>query len=872
MKLQLSRSVVHSAFAIASIALLVSCGGSTTSPSPTDAGNSGNVDSGTNTEVANTPTNLALQDFDALPTVAVQAPKPSDYQAQAVLTSKQVPTQPSREKNPVDGFIIKYKNENTAVVNSNSTTSNNKTTITQATSSASQILSTGLSVGITAVANKNKISLAFINQAHDNAKVFNTSNTLLIPEAKKIADEMKASDPNIEYVALNTRMYPSMVPTDPGYGYLWPLKNSSNFGIKAETAWDTSNGHGVIVAVLDTGYRPHVDLSGRILATGYDFISNKYIANDGNGRDSNPIDNGDGYSYNFCGDGTSSYNSWHGSHVTGTIAANTNNEIGISGIAYGAKILPVRVLGRCGGSTADIADAIVWASGGAINGVPTNRTPAKVINLSLGGGVDDYGICNAAFKSAIAKARANGAVVVVAAGNSNANANWASPANCADAITVGASTTDGKRSSFSNYGNVVDISAPGSDILSTINGVSSINTEAVYTLYDNYYQYYSGTSMATPHVSAVLALMFANNLKLSNTQAEKLLKQSFINFASNGCSVQDGCGTGIIDAAAAVSAVQSSVYKPNKDFNADGKSDLLLKKVTSLGHEYYADIITGTKHVQSKVYTTDLTKNIAAIGDFNFDKKADLVEIDSNGQITNLVLLNGVVSGTTVVPSPIVLHVTGTQPSGSKVQAAADFNADGMDDLLLHNSTTGEFYIALLPSNINSSSTTSIELTYNLVNTLNNGFVFKGVADFNSDGKSDIVWFDRTLGSDTIQISYMNGNTESSSSSFYTPSYVLEGTGHFFTKDSANLVLRDSFGQLFVASIQDGSAELTLVSSLSSSYKIADIADYNGNGLDDIWWRHTSTAVNGIYSFINNIVSKISMANLLASMGLATNS
>lgn len=870
MKHQFLRSLVHSAVAMASIAFLVSCGGSASNPSPTVVTNNSGTAGTTNSGSTSAPNNLSLQDFDSLPTVAVQAPTAADYLAKPVLPTKEAKPAPTREKNPVDGFIIKYKNQTSTVV---SAAGVSKTTTNTTTATASKILATGLSVGITAVANKNKISLSFVNEAHDSAKVFSTSKTMYIPEAKTIANEMKAADPNIEYVALNTRMYPALVPTDPEYTAsttnLWALKNSSSFGIKAETAWNTSNGSGVVVAVLDTGYRPHVDLTERILSTGYDFISNKYIAYDGNGRDSNPLDNGDGYPWAYCGDSSSDTNSWHGTHVIGTIAANTNNNIGISGIAYGAKILPVRVLGRCGGSTADIADAIVWASGGAVKGVPANKTPAKVINLSLGGGVDDYGLCNAAYKSAIAKAKANGAVVVVAAGNGNENANWASPANCADAITVGASTIDGTRSSFSNYGNIVDISAPGSNIRSTINGVSAISTEATYSLNDNYYTNWNGTSMATPHVSAVLALMFANNLKLSNTQAEKLLKQSVINFASSGCTAQDGCGTGIVDAAAAVNAVQSGTYKPNKDFNADGKSDILLKKVTLLGNEYYADLVNGTKHITSKIYTTDLTKNIVSIGDFNTDKKADLVETDASGVITNLVLISGLPSTTTIVPAPVAVPVTGAQPSGTLVKAAADFNADGVDDLLLHNASSGEFYIALMPSTI-SSGTSSIALSYSLVNTLSSNFVFKGVADFNADGKQDIVWFDPTT--ETVQISYMNGSSETSNSSFYTPSFVLEGSGRFFVKDSANLVLRDSFGQLHIASIQDGSAELTLVATLASSYQIADIADYNGNGLDDIWWRHTSTAVNGIYSFINNVISKISMASLLASFGLATSS
>ena len=154
-------------------------------------------------------------------------------------------------------------------------------------------------------------------------------------------------------------------------------------GINAETAWTLQpSAPSVTVAVVDTGILPHPDLVGRVLP-GYDFISDPGRARDGNARDPNPRDEGD-WSDGECGCQT--YDSFfHGLFVAGLIAANTNNGIGIAGVADGVNILPVRVLGVCGGTFEDVLDGMLWASGVAIEGVPANTTPAKIINMSLGG-------------------------------------------------------------------------------------------------------------------------------------------------------------------------------------------------------------------------------------------------------------------------------------------------------------------------------------------------------------------------------------------------------------------------------------------------------------------------------------------------------
>ena len=168
--------------------------------------------------------------------------------------------------------------------------------------------------------------------------------------------------------------------------------------------------------------------------------------------------------------GADQSSSWHGTHVAGTVAAVTNNSAGVAGVAFGAKVLPVRVLGKCGGYTSDIAAGIIWASGGSVPGVPANATPARVINLSLGGS----GRATRRRSDAINSARSRGTVVVVAAGNSSDTSANFSPASCAGVITVAATDRSGARAYYSNFGAAVAVAAPGGDMrASAANGILS---------------------------------------------------------------------------------------------------------------------------------------------------------------------------------------------------------------------------------------------------------------------------------------------------------------------------------------------------------------------------------------------------------------
>jgi len=380
------------------------------------------------------------------------------------------------------------------------------------------------------------------------ANVLRLDHHMTNADAAALARDIAAADPDVEYAEPDRILRPLFTPNDTYYASQWHYYESTA-GLNLPAAWDLSTGTGIVVAVIDTGYRPHADLAANIVP-GYDFITDTAVSNDGNGRDADASDPGDAIVAGECGSGYPTQDqssSWHGTHVAGTIAAVTNNGTGVAGVAFGAKVQPVRVLGKCGGYTSDIADAIIWASGGTVSGVPANATPARVLNLSLGGS----GACDTTTQNAINSARSRNAVVVVAAGNSNANAANYSPASCTGIVTVAAVNRSGGRAYYSNYGSVVEVAAPGGDMTSAAaNGILSTLNAGTTTPGADVYAYYQGTSMATPHVAGVVALMLAKNASLTPDQVITMLQSTARAFPAT-CSQ---CGAGIVDAAAAVKA------------------------------------------------------------------------------------------------------------------------------------------------------------------------------------------------------------------------------------------------------------------------------------------------------------------------------
>jgi serine protease len=354
------------------------------------------------------------------------------------------------------------------------------------------------------------------------------------------------ADPAVERIVEDILLQAMFVPNDPQYNQQWHYFDTVG-GLNLPSAWDLSTGAGVRIAVLDTGVRPHADLAANLLG-GFDFISDVFIANDGTGRDTDATDPGNFSAAGACFPGSvPTDSSWHGTHVSGTLGAVTNNGSGIAGVAFGAKIVPVRVLGRCGGSLSDVIDAIVWASGGAVPNVAANLHPARVINLSIGAEI----ACPAVVQSAIDSARSRGTVVVVAAGNANSNASGFAPANCAGVVAVGATNRSGGKAHYSNFGAELDVSAPGGDVsASAAAGVlSTVNTGTTVPASDAL-AFYEGTSMATPHVAGTAALLLARNRSLTPDDVERVLKTTARPFPG-ACS---GCGTGIVNASAAVRA------------------------------------------------------------------------------------------------------------------------------------------------------------------------------------------------------------------------------------------------------------------------------------------------------------------------------
>jgi hypothetical protein len=359
-------------------------------------------------------------------------------------------------------------------------------------------------------------------------------------------------------------------PNDPLATDQWSLiASTTDFGIGADRAWDVTTGSpSIVVAIVDSGILPHPDISPR-LTRGRDFVSETWMSNDGDGWDDDPTDAG-----NAC-DGKPS--TWHGIHVAGVSGAATNNGLGVAGVDQGSTILPVRVLGSCGGYASDVAAAVRWAGGLPVPSVPGNPTPARVINLSLGG----VGHCSLVEQEAIDAVARAGVVVVAAAGNNGrdlAEEPYA-PAVCDNVIAVTATTRDGSRAPYSNHGSLVDISAPGGlELNSESEKILSLSNAGTTTpdLSDAgwTYSYKQGTSMAAAHVSGVVSLMLAANDRLSPAQVEEILQDTARPFPSSPrgpeftCSSEPAalyhCGAGLLDAGAAVRAASEFATAPSE--------------------------------------------------------------------------------------------------------------------------------------------------------------------------------------------------------------------------------------------------------------------------------------------------------------------
>jgi serine protease len=349
------------------------------------------------------------------------------------------------------------------------------------------------------------------------------------------------SDPDVEFAEPDRRRYPHALPNDPLYTGQWYLQNrvDAPSAVRAETAWDSGTGDaGVVIAVIDTGVLfDHPDLKrahlgGRILP-GYDFIANAAAANDGGGRDSDATDAGDFVTQQETNQGQFSgcdvtNSSWHGTRVSGIIAALANNSEGITGSTWRAWILPVRALGKCGGFDSDILEAMAWAGGIHVNGVPDNPYPAKIENLSLG----SDGPCTNSYASMIGQLAARGVVVIASAGNEGGPVG--APANCVGAAGVTGLRHLGTKVGFASLGPQVAVGAPGGNCVNVTGGpclfsidtTSNAGTQAAGAFtYTNQTNVNVGTSFSAPIVSGIVGLMVGANGNLGAAQLIARLKE-----------------------------------------------------------------------------------------------------------------------------------------------------------------------------------------------------------------------------------------------------------------------------------------------------------------------------------------------------------
>lgn len=437
---------------------------------------------------------------------------------------------------------------------------------------------------------------------------------LPVAEAQALAERLRARA-DVEWVELNQRerlLQAAVVPNDLYYAYnspsdlgqWWLRPEGETAGSQArswgapgvQSAWSVTKGvPSAVVAVLDTGVVSHADLSGRVLP-GYDFVSDAEYANDGGGRDSNPADPGDWVSAQDIANNPSLFggcneqdSSWHGTLISGIVAAATNNTTGVAGISWNGRVLPVRVAGKCGATVVDITDGMRWAAGLSVQGVPANPNPARIINISFGGSA----ACGNLYQSTIDELAAHGVVVIAAAGNEQGAVTR--PASCSGVVGVAALARDGLKAAYSNFGASVAIATVGGDDTVDDGLLTLLNTGTTAPGSDTYGNVF-GTSFATPVVSGVVSLMLSANPSLSRQQIINGLKSTarphvqsssgvpVCSSANPGVCVctTSTCGAGVLDADGAVRYAQSAPLDTGSPAGDGGGGALGLAWLTGL--------------------------------------------------------------------------------------------------------------------------------------------------------------------------------------------------------------------------------------------------------------------------------------------------
>jgi serine protease len=513
-------------------------------------------------------------------------------------------------------------------------------------------------------------------------------------------------DPDVEFAEIDVRVKRAAAPNDPRYpggqtaitptAGQWYLRPPTTTGqvssINAEQAWDLTLGSpAIIVAVLDTGVRrDHPDLAGKLLR-GYDFVSEDSTgvfatANDGDGRDADPSDPGDWVTQAevdgvFSGEGCSvEDSSWHGTQTTSLVAAATNEGVGMAGVGRNVRVLPVRVLGKCGGFTSDVIAAMYWAAGLAIPATtvsgfvlgtaPANAYPAKVLNLSLG----SANPCSSSYQEAVTAVNNAGASVVVSAGNGVGTA-VGQPANCPGAIGVGGLRHVGTKVGFSDVGSQVAISAPagncvtnsGACLFPILSATNSGTTVPQTNTYSDSFSFSVGTSFSAPMAAAVAALMLSRNPGLTPAQVRSTMRAAARPFPTTGGSdgipvcqppssspqdecycTTDTCGAGMLDAQAAVSAAglpsapraliftTPAVVLPNTSITVDGSTSVGGNGTTITGYLWSLPVNGGIATLGAT--TNASTATITTTGEGTFTVRLRVTDFNNATDTRDLVV------------------------------------------------------------------------------------------------------------------------------------------------------------------------------------------------------------------------------------------
>lgn len=412
-----------------------------------------------------------------------------------------------------------------------------------------------------------------------------------------------ANQPCVEYAEPNYIRHSMIVPNDEKYAEHWQYPI-----ISLPDAWDTTTGSDQIkVAIIDTGVlMTHSDLHSRLTDDGYDFISEINESGDGDGIDANPADPGDGFENQNCNfsDRSNNRSSFHGTRVAGVVGATADNGIGLTGVDWNAKIMPLRVLGCQGASDYSIAQAVLYAAGLENDSGIKVSDPADIINLSVGNIAKGETLANA-----INQAIAAGTIVIASAGNSNSSTPIY-PAAFPNVISVAATDTKNQKASFSNYGPSIDVAAPGTSIWSTAAKYENGSPEG-------FYKSTSGTSLAAPHIAGVASLMKSIYSAMTPDDFEAILISGKITDDLGESGRDDKFGYGLINAKKAVEF--------SKQIN-DSEMIIPITPIIGLNKAY---INLGASYKSAQVTVSNVGSKNSTIANIEIETSDDFVTVKS---------------------------------------------------------------------------------------------------------------------------------------------------------------------------------------------------------------------------------------------------